>query len=54
MMQEVGNDDEQGMTDHLAHTNIAQQLQEAVKTDVTQGERACVYLTIPEGNVVFK
>ena len=53
MMQEVASD-KHGMTDHLAHTNIAQQLQEAAKTDVTQGERACVYLRIPEANVVFK
>lgn len=42
MMQEVASD-EQGMTDHLAHTNIAQQLQEAAKTDVTQGEREHVF-----------
>ena len=51
MMQEVASD-EQGMTDHLAH--IAQQLQEAAMTDVTQGEIACVYLRIPEADVVLK
>jgi len=53
MMHEVASD-EQGITDHLAHTNIAQQLQEAAKTDVTQGERACAYLRIPEADVLFK
>ena len=40
-MQEVGSD-EQDVTDHLAHTNIAQQLQEAATSNVTQGQRANV------------
>ena len=41
MMQEVGTD-EQDVTDHLAHTNIAHQLQEAATSNVTQGQRAKV------------
>ena len=50
MMQEVASD-EQEVTDHLANTNIAQQLQEAAKTNVTQGQRgyliAVVYVHLP-------
>lgn len=59
MMQEVASD-EQEVTGHLANTNIAQQLQEAAKTNVTQGQRGyliavilSIYHTFPTFIVYF-